>query len=505
MEDFKTLWKNIQKELNVKLPNWCETEAVRVANDAVTKRKNGTPFSDVEIWAGFVKGVLSNQTDFSKIERVLPELGKLFANFSLSYYAGLTGFDICRIFIPWFRRLNAASMTLQNDLIRLISTARLLRCYSHTHGSLENFFSTLLSNNNNDPILLAFDLGADTSKYKLPGLGIALASESLRNIGFDISKPDRHINRFVGSLGLVHYSKWVKATPYSSPETSNPELIQTMRVMQLFSKSVGVSASYLDASVWLLCAISGCHLNNMEIADTISDLSIKRFPPYTTFIKSFQVSAIMRKRSDVTIVIGGLPQDQTRFEKKLKEILTEINQITTDDPSITINILSFPHGGTLTIPDWFYDELLKRNIILTCYTGTNLEKIEILKHSNIFDSEKTKQNRQATNEITDNKKCSSNVEVLQEDHHETAIANPISSPQRQLGSEIEDCWQFLEKLIEDGRYTKDELIQTVFERYPTVSKLAIKGKIVDSFSSLFNIFHLLAVQKPDGKISFISQ
>lgn len=45
-------------------------------------------------------------------------------------------------------------------------------------------------------------------EYKLPSFGVALAAEALKNLGFDVAKPDRHLTRAVGSFGLVRINRW---------------------------------------------------------------------------------------------------------------------------------------------------------------------------------------------------------------------------------------------------------------------------------------------------------
>lgn len=66
------------------------------------------------------------------------------------------------------------------------------------HGSIENFYQHFI---NADPTLntLVLVLSEKNSKYNLSQMGAALTAEYLRNVGYDISKPDRHIRRILGS------------------------------------------------------------------------------------------------------------------------------------------------------------------------------------------------------------------------------------------------------------------------------------------------------------------
>lgn len=74
------------------------------------------------------------------------------------------------------------------------------------HGSIDNFYQHFI---NADPTLntLVLVLSEKNSKYNLSQMGEALTAEYLRNVGYDISKPDRHIRRILGSkyLGCSEY------------------------------------------------------------------------------------------------------------------------------------------------------------------------------------------------------------------------------------------------------------------------------------------------------------
>ncbi len=108
-------------------------------------------------------------------------------------------------------------------------------------------------------------LGLPSSRYKLPAFGIALAAEALRNIGFDLVKPDRHILRAAGSFGLVEFIRWEDRGATKPPNARPSELLETMSNMEKFAESVGECACLVDNAIWLLCARSGSHLSNEDL------------------------------------------------------------------------------------------------------------------------------------------------------------------------------------------------------------------------------------------------
>jgi hypothetical protein len=260
------LWSKIIQALD-ELPNWQDRITRLGQVSAVEDREKGYTFSEHEVFQGIVKAVLSNSTDWSKIERVLPELNALFRDFDLHYYASLDGQQINSHFIPWFIQRRAGSMTMRRDLTNLIETARKLLFFGEQTGSLHQFFASLLNRVAGRPINLVCAIGTPNSPYKLPALGIPIAAEAMKNIGYDVAKPDRHINRATGSLRLVWFSSWPDCSGYKPPTATQPELITVMNVIANFARTVGERISFLDNAIWLLCAQSGLHLTNDSLRE----------------------------------------------------------------------------------------------------------------------------------------------------------------------------------------------------------------------------------------------
>lgn len=242
---YRELWEQITLQLDSLPSDWGETIAQFGQIKAIEERNQGRRWSDNEIHSGLVRAVVSNNTDWSKIESVLPELNQLFKGFNLEYYAQLDGSDIEEKFIPWFKERRAGSMTLRKDLTNLINTAGISSEWSRNHGSAEQYFTSLMTRFANDPKKVALELGTPGSNYKLPALGGPIAAETLKNIGYNLAKPDRHILRAVGSFGLVTFAKW--------PDRSKaiPPRANTLR---------GVSVSYQSAFSLCLGDNLGCHL-----------------------------------------------------------------------------------------------------------------------------------------------------------------------------------------------------------------------------------------------------
>jgi len=275
-----SLWNNILRHLDSKLPNWRQRIIDGGQIRAIESREAGFRCADSQIFEGFVKAVLSSNTDWTKIERILPELTQIFRDFDLHYYSSLSAGDVENHVHIWFKDKNADSQTLKANLKYLVNAAQKLESFSKEHGSLEDLISHMMVENNNDPILLATQFGSYKSRFKLPGVGIPIAAEALKNIGFDVAKPDRHINRAVGCFNLIRFRKWYDGKkfietdnpkPYAYPEPNETRCVEVMKVMKVFSSKLGVRTAFLDNAIWLLCSKGGVYMENkrlMEMAES---------------------------------------------------------------------------------------------------------------------------------------------------------------------------------------------------------------------------------------------
>ena len=267
----RALWNNIEARLEHRLSKWRDRADEMRQLAAVEARFAGRTWSDDKVFEALLMAVLSANTDWSKIERVQAELSELFSGFSLERYAVLSDAEIGCRFPLWFTERKAGSVTLARNLVNFAATARILLDYSRTHGTADCYFTSLMHRCGGDPKLAALRLGCQ-GEYKLPSLGVPLAAEALKNLGFDVAKPDRHVMRAVGSFGLVNFSRWTgssngrfgRATPVS---TSKKSLLAVMTAVQDVADAVDERVVLVDNAIWMLCARSRLHLTNPELAE----------------------------------------------------------------------------------------------------------------------------------------------------------------------------------------------------------------------------------------------
>ena len=266
--NYRVLWSNIEACLDSRHVHWRQRVSTFGQVRAVQDRSEGRGWSDDQVFKAVLLAVLSSNTVWSKVEQVLPDLSELFDDFSLEAYASHSDTAIDSRFVPWFMGRKAGSMSLRGGLVNLVRAARILLRHSKRRGSADDYFTSLVHHQcADDPKQAAMRLGGQ-GEHKLPSLGVALAAEALKNLGFDVAKPDRHMMRAVGSFGLVRFNRWKPADGlWVSPKSqSGNKLLEVMTVAEQVADAAERHVACVDNAIWLLCARDEVHLTNAQLA-----------------------------------------------------------------------------------------------------------------------------------------------------------------------------------------------------------------------------------------------
>jgi len=269
---FKATWQNLLDTLGTRLPDWPERVKALGQVSACEARKNGHLWSDAEVVKGLLWGLLSANTDWQRVERCLPDLQHLFADYQL---APLCQYDATWVgdkALPWFRARQAGSQYLRQGLKRFLRSCHQLAEHAEKHQTLEKWLQAIWHLSGHDPVRMALALGAENGKYKLPGFGIALVAEGLKNLGFSVGKPDIHICRIAGSWGAVQFKKWPDQSGTKAPvDPGEKSLREVMIWVAEMAQELELEAVYVDNVLWLAAAKSGAWLSN----DTFKALGAK--------------------------------------------------------------------------------------------------------------------------------------------------------------------------------------------------------------------------------------
>lgn len=109
------------------------------------------------------------------------------------------------------------------------------------YGSVDSFYKGLADKNDNLKTLVK-KLSDAKSPHKFVQLGEALTAEYLKNVGYDIGKPDRHICRILGCeyLGC------------STRKTVPP--FEAIDIIAVIAKELKITAAEVDYIIWAYCA-----------------------------------------------------------------------------------------------------------------------------------------------------------------------------------------------------------------------------------------------------------
>ena len=111
----------------------------------------------------------------------------------------------------------------------------------HNHGSFEDY---LKSKSSAYPVIpySALEDFQPGKRYKLQEMGIPLVCEFLKNMGFELPKPDVHLRRFLSAdrMGTGH-----------SPMATEKEVFDQI---QALSKASGEFIPHIDLIIWEYCA-----------------------------------------------------------------------------------------------------------------------------------------------------------------------------------------------------------------------------------------------------------
>ena len=109
------------------------------------------------------------------------------------------------------------------------------------YGTIDNYYNEFIQSDKT-LVTLAKTLSDTTSKDKMVQMDIALVCEYLRNVGYDIPKPDRHIRRILGCENLS-FSRSKIVPPF-----------QTFEIISKLAKLLNKSVAEVDYILWSYCA-----------------------------------------------------------------------------------------------------------------------------------------------------------------------------------------------------------------------------------------------------------
>ncbi len=140
------------------------------------------------------------------------------------------------------KKLGCASQYTMKQMTALIYTniEKLLRLEKQ-YGSIDTYYQKFIDKDSSLKILVK-QLSDSTSGDKFSQMGEALTAEYLKNVGYDIAKPDRHITRILGSKIL------------GCSDNEIVPLYEAIDIVAGIAKELNKPAAEIDFILWSYCA-----------------------------------------------------------------------------------------------------------------------------------------------------------------------------------------------------------------------------------------------------------
>lgn len=197
---------------------------------AVSMREKGKEFGFEEHLKALIYALLTNQRKWADVVPKLPQIDELFFSYDVSKILAFDG----EYFERGIRHLHCGNISIKKQMNNLNKNIFTLIDIEEEYGSLDNY----VTSKNSD--LIVKDIAS--GKYKLSGVGPALAREYLRNVGIDDAKPDLHLKRFMGCerMGV------------SKNEKASDE--EVLKEISQISEMTGLTKFDVDYIIWCYCA-----------------------------------------------------------------------------------------------------------------------------------------------------------------------------------------------------------------------------------------------------------
>ena len=209
------------------------------------RRKNGGTFTVSDHIRGMVYSMLTSGAAWNRLEPHIDiETGQIPIIDDIFYQYDVTALQSADPAVLVSRvkeyRLGTPYLTNQINALIGVNIGKLL-AIKKEYGSVDHFYQSLADKNDNLKALVR-ELATAGKPYKFAQLGEALTAEYLKNVGYDIGKPDRHIRRILGSE-YFGCSKHQDVPSY-----------EAIDIIADIAKSLNKPAAEVDYILWAYCA-----------------------------------------------------------------------------------------------------------------------------------------------------------------------------------------------------------------------------------------------------------
>jgi thermostable 8-oxoguanine DNA glycosylase len=209
------------------------------------KRNKGQMFSLQDHIRAMVYSMLTSQTMWARIANDIDPTSKRLVHVDEIFFQydpeklicckpeEVIG-ELCRYKYGGQSRKAQVEAVVQRNVPKLIE-------FQNHSSSVDEYYAQIMENSGEIQVLI-HALSHEKSNNKLAQMGIPLVAEYLRNVGYDVAKPDRHICRILGR-DYLGCSEEAMVPPY-----------QAMKIVLEIAQELCWPQQKVDYTLWAYCA-----------------------------------------------------------------------------------------------------------------------------------------------------------------------------------------------------------------------------------------------------------
>lgn len=211
----------------------------------INRRNNGESFSINDHIRAMVYSMLSSGIKWERVEKGIDiktgriiSIDEIFHNYDIDYLLQCDP----DILADEIKNLGCAGQSTRKQMKALVSqNITKLISLEQEYGSIDFYYQKFVDKDNTLKILVK-QLADPQSEDKLAEMAEALVAEYLKNVGYDIAKPDRHIRRILGSKIL------------GCSECEEVPVYEAFDIVTEIAQEMNRSVAEVDYIIWSYCA-----------------------------------------------------------------------------------------------------------------------------------------------------------------------------------------------------------------------------------------------------------
>ncbi len=211
----------------------------------IEKREQGEHFTISDHIRGMVYAMLSSGISWERVEKDIDEstgrilsIDKIFQNYDADTLLSCS----VETLKEEIKVQKLAGISTNNQLKGLIpDNIRKLKQWEDTFGSIDSYYKRFIEKDSSFQTLIE-TLSQSDSENKIKQLSEALTAEYLRNVGYDLAKPDRHVRRILGNSILA------------CSEQEIVPVFEAMEIVRQIADILNRHVAEVDYILWSYCA-----------------------------------------------------------------------------------------------------------------------------------------------------------------------------------------------------------------------------------------------------------